>query len=226
MISVRSASSRRPLILTAVAFVAAACLIAILFAANRPPRVVYVLGDSWSTGYSAAPGRGYTELLSEAERWVLTINAQSGTGYTANLAGNGAVFSERVRELPTDPPQLVIVQGGLNDEWASWGTVQSAAAETIDLLRTRYSDTPIVLIGPATARWPVSDTLWNIDEQLREAATAIGALYVSPLEGEWVTSDNIATFIDPATKHPSTKGHAIFAERLIEALRENPSYRP
>lgn len=186
----------------------------------NPGDAVYVIGDSWSTGYSATEGHGYPDLLAKDTGWVLTVNAQSGTGYTANLNGDGETFENRVTDLPAATPGMLIVQGGLNDEWAAWQNVGEDARVVLTELADRYPDAPIVVVGPATAKWPATEVLHSIDKQLGDAAAAAGAWYVSPISDGWVTEENVSEFIDPATKHPSTEGHAIFASRLLRELGE------
>ena len=180
---------------------------------------VYLIGDSWSTGYSADPGQGYVDLLRAQTGWNITANAQTGTGYISVLADAGEPYPERVDDLPAETPSLVIIQGGLNDEWGGGSEqVGDVARPMIEATLARYPGAQVVLVGPATAAWPVTETLVSIDKQLQGAAVAAGAWYVSPLSGEWVTEENFSTFIDPETIHPSNKGHAEYARRLIESL--------
>lgn len=180
---------------------------------------VFVIGDSWSVGYSADPGAGYVDYLRNMSGWNITANAQSGTGYTAVLADTGAPFIDRVGDLPAESPALVVVQGGLNDEWQGSGDVHARAGDLIAALRERYDGVEIALVGPSTATLPVSDTLRSIDSQLRTVArNSTGVVYVSPLSDEWVTESNFANFIDEATGHPSNSGHEEYARRLWEAL--------
>lgn len=190
---------------------------AVEFTVPGPSERVYILGDSWADGQSADPGAGWVNHIDRHYGWDTTVNAQPGTGYDAVLK-EGQPFIERVDDLPPELPALVIVQGGLNDKLAGWMHVAGNAGATIAALQERYRGVPVVMVGPATAALPAAYSLTVIDQQLAAVARAAGAVYVSPMQGNWITSANLTTFMDAATDHPSNAGHAEYAARLIEAI--------
>ncbi|MDL5350038.1 SGNH/GDSL hydrolase family protein [Microbacterium sp. zg-YB36] len=182
-----------------------------------PSEPVYIIGDSWAAGVSADPGAGWVDLVDAHYGWDTTLNAQPGTGYDAVLKA-GEPYIERVDDLPPHPPALVIVQGGVNDKLAGWMNLQDNAGATIAAIEHRYPGVPILMVGPATAALPAAQSLSTIDQHLAEVARTAGAFYISPMQGEWVGADNVQTFIDPDTDHPSNAGHAEYAARLIAAI--------
>lgn len=186
------------------------------FTMPPPGSDVLIIGDSWSTGYSAAEGNGYVDKLWQATDWAVTVDAQSGTGYVAVLAG-GSPFTDRAAAAGGNPA-AVIVQGGLNDTGQDIATVRAAADTTIATLQAKFPHAQLVLVGPSTSSWPVKDTNRAVDAQLSAAAKAAGVAYVSPLAEHWVTEQNFGQFIDPGTFHPTDYGHNEYATRLHQAL--------
>lgn len=184
--------------------------------------LVYLIGDSWSRGYSADAGRGYADLLADATGWDMTVNAESGTGYRAVLAETGTPYPDRVASLPEEAPALVIIQGGLNDEYGQNTGLNQTAQALYEAVRAKYAETQILVVGPASTTYPASTEITIVDRLLRQGAAAAGVAYISPLQEKWVNADNVDSFIDPETYHPGNEGHAEFARRLVADIDALP----
>lgn len=181
---------------------------------------VLVMGDSWATGYSADKGRGFVDVLRKLTGWKVATDAQSGTGYVAVLGNGGQTFPVRASKLGGAAPELVLLEGGINDQGESADAVTSAATQTIGTIHGAYPDAEIVLVGPGTGAWPISSKLVVIDRALRSAADDAQVYYVSPLTDRWITEANFKTFIDPKTGHPGNDGHEVFATKLLATLTD------
>src|SRR5690606_39017085 len=77
---------------------------------------VLVFGDSWTWGQSAVDRtRGYAYVLGRERGWNVTVDGVRGSGYL-RPGIDGGTFGERIAALdPALDPDLVIIQGSIND---------------------------------------------------------------------------------------------------------------
>ncbi len=166
---------------------------------------ITVIGDSYSTGDTLADrAEAWVDDFAVEQNATLSVLAQGGTGYTnAGFCGD-STFSTRVSRVSATDPQLVIVEGGLNDTGATEGDERTAAERVLRSLRG-YD---VVVVGPVDV--PVLKGEASVDRALSGAARAEGAHYVSALD--WPIA------LGPDKKHPSVDGHAEFAKRVLAAI--------
>jgi len=184
------------------------------------PRVL-VFGDSWTYGSAASlPTLGYAYVLGERLGWQTTVDGVRGSGYLKPGLDGGS-YGERIAALdPALDPDLVIVEGSINDRrLAATGYVEAVTAAW-DALAALYPEASVVILGPAPQILPVEAQTARIDADLAGLAAARGWWYISPIAEEWITPENYAAVIDTdiGRDHPSTNGHAYLATRLAEAL--------
>jgi acyl-CoA thioesterase-1 len=122
------------------------------------------LADAYDSWPSALPGR-------------VVVDGFAGSGFTrAASRCPGVAFELRLeRALATDP-DLVVVQGGLNDFDVPVGEVAAAARSLV----ARLDGQPAVLVGPPSAPRRAAGAA-RVDRVLREAAAEGGVTYVSTL---------------------------------------------
>lgn len=182
-----------------------------------------IFGDSWTSGFFAdqPTENGYAYLTAKTMQWDATVQGGPGTGYTnVGPDGNGT-YKDRVAKLPKDlKPELIVLQGSVNDLGADPGELRVAVADVVISLRSKFPDASVVLLGPAATEVPVSAGLRSIDGALRGVAKAQNLNYISPLSEEWFNASNMDAVIDAAkAKHPTTAGHALMAAKLASDLR-------
>jgi lysophospholipase L1-like esterase len=192
----------------------------VAFALPAQPRVL-VFGDSWTYGSAASlPTLGYAYVIGERLGWQTTVDGVRGSGYLKPGLEGGS-YGERIAALdPALDPDLVIVEGSINDRRLPASGYREAVTAAWDALAELYPEATIVIMGPAPQVLPVEAATARIDADLSALASSRGWWYVSPIEEDWITPENYASVIDTGIgrDHPSTKGHAYLADRLAESL--------
>ncbi|MBY0690025.1 SGNH/GDSL hydrolase family protein [Microbacterium marinilacus] len=179
-----------------------------------------VFGDSWTYGMSATPiERGYAYVLADLISGTTVVDGVPGSGY---VRPDRPDFGSRIAELdPEASYDLIILQGSINDRWEPAEGYRDAVNAAWDALAATYPETPIVVLGPAPQVLPVEEPTARIDGDLAALAAERQWWYISPLQDEWITTQNYETVIDTsevARNHPSLAGHAYLAQRLADAL--------
>lgn len=184
---------------------------------------VLVFGDSWTYGSAATvPTLGYAYLLADLLGGETIVDGVRGSGYL-KPGLDGPTFGERIAALdPSATPDLVIIQGSINDRAQGAAGYRDAVNAAWDTLAATYPQATIVVLGPAPHELPVGAATARIDTDLSALAAARGWWYISPIAQEWITAQNYLDVIDVEVgrKHPSTNGHRYLAERLAAALDE------
>ncbi len=182
---------------------------------------VLIFGDSWVYGSAAiAPTLGFAYLIGEHRGWDTVVDGVRGSGYLKPGIDGGS-YGERIAALNPDlDPELVIVEGSINDRRLSAAGYPGAVSAAWDQLEALYPDARIVILGPAPQVLHVEKRTARIDADLSELAAQRGWWYISPIADEWITPANYLSVIDTGIgrNHPSTDGHAYLAERLDSAL--------
>ncbi|MET0734318.1 MAG: SGNH/GDSL hydrolase family protein [Microbacterium sp.] len=184
------------------------------------PRVL-IFGDSWVYGSAATvPTLGFAYVLGEQLGWEAVVNGVRGSGYL-KPGLDGPAYGERIAALdPNLDPDLVIVEGSINDRRLFPAGYQDAVTAAWDALAALYPDATILVLGPAPQVLPVEAATARIDRSLATLAAERGWPYVSPITEEWITPANYLDVIDIGIgrNHPSTEGHAYLADRLGRTL--------
>ncbi|MFS0893393.1 SGNH/GDSL hydrolase family protein [Microbacterium sp. 179-I 3D3 NHS] len=186
------------------------------------PRVL-VFGDSWTYGSAASdPTLGYAYVLAGLIHGETVVDGVRGSGYL-KPGLDGPTFGERIAALdPSLAPDLVIIQGSINDRAQGVAGYREAVTAAWDALGAIYPEAAIVVLGPAPHELPVGAATARIDADLSELAAARGWWYISPVAQNWITDLNYLDVIDVEVgrQHPSTAGHQYLAEKVAAALDE------
>ena len=184
---------------------------------------VLVFGDSWTYGSAASdPSLGYAYLLADLLGGETTVDGVRGSGYL-KPGVDGPAFGERIAALdPSLDPDLVIIQGSINDRASGVAGYREAVIAAWDALAATYPDATIVVLGPAPHELPVGAATARIDQDLAALAGGRGWWYISPVQEDWITDQNYLAVIDVdlGNRHPSTDGHRYLAEKVAAALRD------
>jgi lysophospholipase L1-like esterase len=180
----------------------------------------YFFGDSWTEGQVARRGRGFPYVTSELLGWTAEVDGVGGTGFITTHRPSTQTYPVRAAAIPTGTEaDIVVVEGGLNDVGGDMSALKPAVRRTIDALQARFPGKPVVVLGPAPRSLPVPARVKQVDLLIRDACRNADVPYVSPIERDWITGLNFRDIIDPASKHPTTAGHAYLGGRLAVALQ-------
>lgn len=191
---------------------------------------VLVFGDSWVYGSAATvPTLGFAYLLADELGVETVVDGVRGSGYL-KPGLDGPAYGERIDALdPQLDPDVIIVEGSINDRKLYPTGYRDAVTAAWDALQARYPDAEIVVLGPSPQVLPVQEATRRIDADLSELAGARGWWYISPIADDWITEANYLDVIDTGPigrDHPSTGGHAYLADRVaaaIELMEQQPA---
>ena len=168
---------------------------------------VVILGDSYTTGeFLTDRSKGWAYQVGQGKDWALKLNGVGGTGFVNPGPCGSQAYSDRIARTLTLKPQVLIVEGGLNDANATPADIQAGAR----LVLKQASEVPtVIVVGPAAP--PTVKDYAAIDQALSEAATAEGRQYISALDWD-------LEFL-PDGLHLTEASHAEFASNVARQLR-------
>jgi lysophospholipase L1-like esterase len=171
------------------------------------PRRITVIGDSYAAGDTLADrSDAWVDDFAAETDATVTVLAEGGTGFTnPGFCGDNA-FGSRVDRIAATKPDLVIIEGGLNDTGASADDERTAVRSVLRGLGAF----DVVMVGPVAV--PAVTGEARVDAWLEKAAGSAKVRYVSALR--WDID------LGADDKHPSARGHTEFARRLAAAIAE------
>lgn len=172
-----------------------------------------VIGDSWSVGLGLDDLTGsWPSQLGPSDE--VRVAGFSGSGFSSRASGCGRVsFADRAPTAVSTRPDLVVVEGGLND------FDQPAAATERgfrDLMRA-LAGQHVVVVGPASAPARAS-AVPRVDALLARLCAEYAVPYVA-------TSDLELDYLDDRL-HLTEGGHEEFGDALVERIADVTPTRP
>ncbi|HEY8319434.1 MAG TPA: SGNH/GDSL hydrolase family protein [Amnibacterium sp.] len=211
-----------PLSRIVIAAVAATALTGADLARAAPAEAggrLYAIGDSWAAGYGADPIHALLQDAADDLGMTAVVDGEGGSGYLTAPPGT-RTYPQRAASVPAGTAaDIVVVQGGSNDDLADLGALPAAVDATIEGVHRSLPHAAIVLLGPGPDPWPVTAVQLRVDRIIAAEAGRLHVRYVSPLREGWFTGQDIDTIIDPVTLHPSVAGDEILGARFAADLR-------
>lgn len=174
---------------------------------GRGQRVV-VIGDSYTIGF---PDEDAEDLWPARLDGRVHVEGWSGSGFSADASPcPDAQYAERAPRAVRDGsarPDLVVVQGGLNDHDQPSADIAAGARR----LLSELGDRDVVVVGPPPAPALVG-AVPRVDAVLAEVAREHGATYVS-------TADWRLPYVSDGV-HLTPAGHREFGRRVAQAVEE------
>lgn len=184
---------------------------------------IAVIGDSYTAGTDVG-GQGPRSWTAEAWQMLARqgvqiaadVAAEGGAGY--GVPGNrGSVFEDLTTRAVRPDDVLVVFFGSRNDQPVDPQTFRRLAADTFVVARTVAPTAKFLVIGPP---WPTADppaVVWQIRDNLRDQAAAMGAVFVDPLAEGWFVGRPELIGWDGI--HPNDAGHVYLAEKIAPLIR-------
>ena len=177
--------------------------------------VVTFIGDSWTEGIGATALRGYADLTAEQLGWDHYVLGVGGSGY--EQAGRGSTFDERVERAVATDPDVIVVQGSINDRRASPVDLERATLRTLRHLRAAADPgTAVLVLGAAYTPGLAPAVIDGINDTIAAAADRVQVRFVDPAAENWNDPVRISMWADDA--HPNDAGYQILANRLAPVL--------
>jgi lysophospholipase L1-like esterase len=193
------------------------------------------LGDSITGGSAANAGLGagtYPHLLGPYigadDPWNAAIGA---TGYIA--AGTAVKFGDRIADVTSWSPKVVVLWGGYNDRGQSLTTLATNASAVFSAVKSGVPAAEIYVVGCWSPGTPTDTQVLDVDATLKAAAASASLPFMSPVNGKvysaagtqvadlgaWIGTGETGTLIGSADHiHPTDAGHARIADRMRTSL--------
>ena len=170
-----------------------------------------VIGDSWSVGLGLDDlSRSWTSRLPDEVR----VAGFSGSGYGARASTCGRVsFADRAPTALTARPDLVVVEGGLND----YDQPASATERGFHDLMMALAGQHVVVVGPASA--PArARAVPRVDDLLARLSAEYAVPYIA-------TSDLELDYLGDGL-HLTEGGHETFGDAVAQRIAAVTPTRP
>jgi lysophospholipase L1-like esterase len=175
---------------------------------------VAFLGDSFVAGYGGGGG-SYVDQVGSILDATITADGVVGSGLVNY--GDGQPYAPRLAALLYSNPDVLVVQGSVNDLQTASQAVANAATALIDTAKKHRPKVAIALVGPI---YLTSETLPALLEQ-RSALETVAAeekvTYIDPTG--WITDATAPTLIGPDRIHPTAAGYTVIATQMAKQLR-------
>jgi lysophospholipase L1-like esterase len=187
--------------------------------AQANARRTIFIGDSFTVGTGASDNtKRWTAIVSKTEGWHQVNLGHAGTGYSKTSSsgcdGSGCPnFAQMVQEAAATNPGRVVVAGGQSDFSLDFAEVEPAIKKTYADLRAALPNATIIAVGPS-AVGNVTQKISDFDNAVQQAASAIGAQYVSLINPD-VLDESMTS---AGNTQMNDAGQAAIAQRVIESL--------
>lgn len=173
---------------------------------------VLVVGDSYTDG-SGEGGRGIYSWARIMETSVpnlaVTVSAAGGSGYI-NPGQTGRTFAD-LAASPSGGYDLVVFFGSRNDRPGA-ADISDAALSAFNSALAESPDASLLVIGPPWVDGQPPDYIQTASQEVEDAAAAVGAAFVDPLDEGWFVGR--PELIGADGVHPTDAGHQYMAELI------------
>jgi lysophospholipase L1-like esterase len=138
-----------------------------------------------------------------------------GSGYS--VLGRGSTFGERVDRAVATHPDVIVVQGSLNERTSTPQALTAAADGTLSRLRSEAgAHIRILVVGASYTPGTPDATIDWINDAIRGAAARAGLEFVDPAAEDWTDPHDAAIWSD--VNHPNDAGYQRVADHLKPLL--------
>ena len=179
------------------------------------PRVL-LIGDSYTQGWGAEPmTEGFAYQVAGPLGWQLTRDGIGATGYRKPGAHQEGTYAQRLWRHPADAYDLVVLQGGSNDEKYSEAEISASVELTLRTVRQRYPSARLVVMEPVVLYGSVYPNRAKLMRVLAASTSRHSLLVIDPVAEEWFVKGGDPALINQAKGHPSNAGYARIAQLFV-----------
>ncbi|ULN34670.1 SGNH/GDSL hydrolase family protein [Mycolicibacterium smegmatis] len=197
-------------------------------AASAARPLALFIGDSYTAGEGTAE-MSYACRAALRMGWLCALSAVGGTGYISGgpanrwddpYTGKSLSYIERIPGLAAKyDPDLVVLDGGRNDDFAPRAYAFEETASTIGEVRRAWPRAQIVFVRPRFLADP-RDDLGMTDQfmaRLQATPEAKGVIFIDPLSA--LSGTDTSDLLASDEIHPNARGEQHILAALIEALQ-------
>jgi lysophospholipase L1-like esterase len=178
---------------------------------------VSFIGDSWTDGSGATDKVGYAYLTGRQLGWTHRVLGVGGSGYVRGGAGN-VPFDERILPAVSGNPDVVVIQGSINERSTPTPELSAAVADTLTrLVRAAGPDTAVVVLGASHVPGVPVEYVDKVNDVVRAEAARQGLRFVDVAAEVWSDPADPTIWADPY--HVNDAGAQQIAQRLAPVLQ-------
>jgi lysophospholipase L1-like esterase len=178
---------------------------------------VSFIGDSWTDGAGATDKVGYAYLTGRQLGWTHRVLGVGGSGYVRGGAGN-VPFDERILPAVSGNPDVVVIQGSINERSTPSPELAAAVADTLArLVRAAGPDTAVVVLGASHVPGVPVEYVDKVNDVVRAEAARQGVRFVDVAAEVWSDPADPSIWADPY--HVNDTGAQQIAARLAPVLQ-------
>lgn len=186
----------------------------------EPGARVLVFGDSYTEGYGAEPKtQGWAYKVGGPLQWDVTVDGVGGSGYLATGTRDEGSYRTRLQAAAAGPFDLVIVQGGSNDQGLPADELRPAVSRTIDALHVKYPGARLIMMGPVALYGGLPTEREAVNALLRGYARDQNLIFIDPMGEAWFARGEGKTMANPDNGHPNAAGYDRIADLFVRNVQ-------
>jgi lysophospholipase L1-like esterase len=160
---------------------------------------------------------GYAYLTGRQLGWTHRVLGVGGSGYVRGGAGN-VPFDERILPAVSGNPDVVVIQGSINERSTPTPELSAAVADTLArLVRAAGPDTAVVVLGASHVPGVPVEYVDKVNDVVRAEAARQGLRFVDVAAEVWSDPADPTIWADPY--HVNDAGAQQIAQRLAPVLQ-------
>lgn len=166
--------------------------------------------------------------------WDTWNSGSGGTGYFNNAGGGGKFkFIDRIQNITDHSPDIVVIEGGRNDNGQTSAAMQGYAEALYDAIHTALPDVKIYVVGPLYDQsTTIVSGVISARDGIKAACLSRGIPFIDPLVSgqEWITgyrgssTGNATLFTDADLVHFTPAGHKYVAHRIARGILDSAGW--
>jgi len=177
---------------------------------------VSFIGDSWTEGTGATDEVGYAHRTGRLLGWKHRVLGVGGSGYVRG-GSDDVPFDERILPAVSGSPDVVVVQGSINERSTPSPELAAAVADMLGrLVRAAGPDTAVVVLGASHVPGVPDREVDRVNDVVRSRAARLGLRFVDVALEVWSDPADPSIWADPS--HVNDVGARQIAARLAPVL--------